>query len=153
MAESAAVCLEDCSHSSGVSIKVVGIADRTFSISWDAVTDVQRRCYNDLDEATEEGAYGLAILLVKEITRKKAVLRSKKGPGFDYWIGDTDEDELIFSNMARLEVSGIRNGDDRSITARLRKKMIQIRPSNTSGFPAYIAVVEFAQPKARVELA
>ena len=152
MAESAAVCFEDRTHTSGVSIRVVGIAEKIFSVQWDAVTDVQRRCYNDLDEATEHGAYGIAILLVREITGKKAILRSKKGPGFDYWIGDTDEDDLIFSNKARLEASGILNGDDRDIGTRLRKKTMQVKPSDNSGFPAYIAIVEFGRPEARVEL-
>src|SRR5262245_37843001 len=106
MAECAAVVFEDRTHHSGVLLNIAGISDQAISIEWDAVTDTQRRCYNDLDEATEHGAYGVAILIVREITGKKALLRSKKGPGFDYWIGDTDDDELIFSNMARLEASG-----------------------------------------------
>jgi hypothetical protein len=123
-----------------------------FSIHWDTVTDVQRRCYNDLQEATEDGACGVAILLIREIIGKKIILRSKKGPGFDYWIGDADDDELIFSNKARLEASGILKGDDKAINARLQKKTIQVKPSDKSGFRAYIAVVEFSQPRARVEL-
>ena len=152
MAESAAVCFEDQSHASGVSIRVIGIADQQYSIGWDSVTDVQRRCYDDLQDATEDGAYGIAILLVREITGKKAILRSKKGPGFDYWIGDTDEEELIFSNKARLEVSGILSGDDKAIGSRFRTKVTQVKPSDSTGFPAYIAIIEFGQPKARVEL-
>src|SRR5580698_190324 len=71
MAESAAVCFEDRLHSTGVLLKVVGISDTSFSVEWDGVTDVQRNCYNDFDEATEHGAYGIAILLVREITGKK----------------------------------------------------------------------------------
>ena len=152
MAECASVCFEDRAHAVGVSLRVVGIANSAFSVLWDRITDVQRRTYNDLQEATEHGAYGVAIVLLREITGKKAIDRSKKGSGFDYWIGDTDDDELIFSRMARLEVSGILSGTDSTIAARLRIKLDQVKPSDVSGFPAYIAIIEFGQPKARVEL-
>jgi len=152
MAEAAAVCFEDRSHASGVKVAVIGDEQRTFAIGWDAVTQVQRNSYADLDEAAEHGAYGVAILLVREMTGKKALMRSHKGPGFDYWIGDTDDDELIFSNKARLEVSGIKQGDDKTIGARFRTKVRQVKPSDNSGYPAYIAVIEFGQPKARIEL-
>ena len=90
--------------------------------------------------------------LLREITGKKAIERARKGAGFDYWIGDTDDDELIFSKKARLEVSGILSGTDSNIAARLRTKLDQVKPSDMSGFPAYIAIIEFGQPKARVEL-
>ena len=152
MAECASVCFENRAHAPGVLLRVVGIANAEFSVLWKTVSDVQRRAYNDLEEATEHGVYGVAIILLREITGKKAIDRSKKGPGFDYWIGDTDDDELIFSNKARLEVSGILSGTENNIAARLRTKLEQVRPSDRSGFPAYIAIIEFGQPKARVEL-
>jgi hypothetical protein len=94
----------------------------------------------------------MAIVLLREMTGRKAIGRSKKGPGFDYWIGDTDDDELIFSNMARPEVSGILSGSDGNIATRLRTKLDQVKPGNLSGFPVCIAIIEFGQPKARVEL-
>jgi hypothetical protein len=128
------------------------MAHMVYSVLWETVTDAQRQTYNDLEEATEHGAYGVAIILLREITGKKAIDRSKKGSGFDYWIGDTDHDELIFSNKARLEVSGILSGSDSNIAARLRTKLDQVKLSDMSGFPAYIAIIEFGQPKARVEL-
>jgi len=152
MAECASVCFEDRSHATGVSLRVLGLADKEFSVLWDEVTEIHRRTYNDLEEATEHGAYGVAIVLLREITGKKVIDRAKKGPGFDYWIGDTDEDELIFSNKARLEVSGILSGTDSKIAARLRTKLDQVKPSDLSGYPAYVAIIEFGQPKARVEL-
>ena len=152
MAHCASVCFEDRAHTTGVSLKVVGSANTEFAVLWETVTEVQRRTYNDLEEATEHGAYGVALILLREITGKKAIDRSKKGSGFDYWIGETDDDELIFSNKARLEVSGILSGTDSKIDTRLRTKLDQVKPSDISGFPAYIAIIEFGQPKARVEL-
>ena len=152
LAESAAVCFENRSHSTGVPLKVRGITETVFSIHWTAITEVHKHCYNDTDDATEDGAYGIAILLMRELTGKKVIERSKKGKGFDYWIGESDEDDLIFTNKARLEVSGILNGTDSEIASRFRRKSDQVKPSDNSGFPAYVAIIEFSQPKARVEL-
>jgi len=77
------------------------------------------------------------------------VERSKKGPGFDYWLGDGDDD-LLFSGKARLEVSGILSGSANKISARFRQKKQQIKPSDHLA-PAYVAVVEFGNPTAHVE--
>jgi hypothetical protein len=152
MAEAAAVCFEDRSHATGVIMSVRAVDVKQFTIHWPAVTDQQRRTYNDLPWATEMGAYGVAILIVKAVTGKKAIERSWKGPGFDYWVGETDDDELIFSNMARLEVSGILNGTDSEIARRLKSKNAQVQVSNNLGVPAFVAIVEFGQPKAHLEM-
>jgi hypothetical protein len=152
MAEAAAVCFEDRSHAPGVVMGVRGVDAKQFAIHWPAVTDQQRRTYNDLPWATEMGAYGIAILIVKAVTGKKAIERSKKGPGFDYWVGETDDDELIFSNKARLEVSGILNGTDSEIAARLKNKRAQVQVSNHLDVPAYVAIIEFGQPQAHLEM-
>jgi hypothetical protein len=152
MAEAAAVCFDNRSHAPGVVIGVRCIDARRFAVGWSAVTEQQRRTYDDLFWATEMGAYGVAILIVKAITGKKAIERSKKGPGFDYWVGDTDDDELIFSNKACLEVSGILNGTVSEIAGRLKIKNAQVNVSDHLGFPAYIAIIEFGQPKAHLEI-
>lgn len=86
------------------------------------------------------------------MTGKSVIERAKKGNGFDYWIGDTGEDDLIFSGKARLEVSGIPSGGDADIASRFKLKRIQIRAGDHLGIPAYIAVIEFGQPKAHLEM-
>jgi hypothetical protein len=121
LGEAAAVCLEDRSHKPGVLLSLTGLELREHSLKWTPVTGQQRRCYNDLQAATECGACGVAILLVKAVTGLVVVERSKKGPGFDYWLGESDDDEL-FTNHARLEVSGILSGSDSDIKSRTRKK-------------------------------
>jgi len=68
LAESAAVCLENREHRTGVQLNLTGMQLHTFRLEWFAVDEQQRRCYNDLQEATERGAYCVAILLVKELT-------------------------------------------------------------------------------------
>jgi hypothetical protein len=152
MAECAAVCFEDRSHSPGVSLKVRGIVAKHFSVHWQAVTEDQQRCYNDLPWATEMGAYAVAILVVKELTGKTVIERSKKGTGFDYWLGDVDEDELLFANKARLEVSGILHGSDSEIAGRMKQKTSQVKLSDDLGRMAYVAVIEFSHPVAQVEM-
>jgi hypothetical protein len=78
LAEAAAVCLEDRKHISGVSLWLTGIQEEERALIWPIVTDQQRRCYNDLQEATERGAYGIAILVAREVTGLLVVERSKK---------------------------------------------------------------------------
>lgn len=149
LAEAAAVCLENRTHQSGVGFHLFGMKAERFPLEWLPVDEQNRRCYGDLQEATERGAYGIAILLIQDITGKVVVERSKKGPGFDYWLGDEDDGSL-FAGKARLEVSGILSGNRAQIQARVNQKKEQIKPSAGLA-PGYVAVVEFSAPTACVE--
>ena len=149
LAESAAVCLEHREHQIGVTFHLTGMKPEQFPIEWSPVDEQTRRTYNDLQEATERGAYGIAILVVHNLTGKVVVERSKKGPGFDYWLGD-DDDDTLFLGKARLEVSGILSGSASVIQSPMREKKEQIKPSEHLG-PGYVAVVEFGTPTACVE--
>lgn len=150
LAESAAVCLENRVHPLSVPLRLTGTEDGSFILQWTSVSEQQRRCHSDIQEATERGAYGVAILVVKELTGKIVMERSRKGPGFDYWLGDQDDD-LLFSGKTRLEVSGLLSGSKSQIKARVRQKWDQMRPSNHIA-PGYVAVVEFGGPVAHVEV-
>jgi hypothetical protein len=147
LAEAAGVCLEHHNHARGVHLTVQGHAPETFEVHWPAVTEKMRKCWADLQAATEHGAYGIAFLLVIELTEYTIIERSCKGTGFDYWLG-TKQDEL-FQKKARLEVSGILAGEEREIKERVRQKKKQTDPSDGKR-PAYIAVVEFSSPTARL---
>jgi hypothetical protein len=128
LAEAAAVCLEERQHRTGVTFHLIGLKAQQFLMEWPPVDDQARRCHNDLQEATERGAYGIAILIVCDVTGMVVVERSKKGPGFDYWLGDEDDDEL-FAGKARLEVSGILSGSRSQVQARMRQKKGQVKPT------------------------
>ena len=52
-----------------------------------------------------------------------------------------------FKMQVRLEVSGIRKGDDSRIKARIKQKLEQVSPTDGT-LPAYIVVVEFSNPLA-----
>ena len=95
-----------------------------------------------------EAAYGIAFLIIQELTDYTVIERSRRGTGFDYWLGKkTNNNDLPFQNAVRLEVSGIRKGDDSRIKARIKQKLEQVRPTDGK-LPAYIVVVEFSNPLA-----
>ena len=149
LAQAAAVCLEKREHKSGVTFYLAGVKAAQFPVEWPAVDDQARRSHNDLQEATERGAYGIAILIVCDLTGMVVVERSAKGLGFDYWLGNEDDDEL-FVGKARLEVSGMLSGSRSQAQARVRQKKQQMKPSDRLA-PGYVAVVEFGTPIACVE--
>lgn len=149
LAEAGAVCLDSRGHSSGVELKVVGCFSGTYSVHWQSVTDQMRRSWNDLEVTTENGAYCVAVLLILELTDYTVIERSRKGTGFDYWLGKNGS--LLFQDKARLEVSGIGKGDDNDINTRVNKKIMQTNRSDGMGLPAYVVVVEFSSPLSRVE--
>jgi hypothetical protein len=111
------------------------------------VTEQMISCYNDQQSATELGAYGVAFLLVLNLTDCTIIKRSRRGTGFDYWLGkEQDNAELPFQNKERLEVSGIRSGDNSHVKARVKEKLKQVQPSHATASPALIVVVEFSTP-------
>lgn len=146
LAEAGAVCLESQGHQQGHYLHVQGEHSKKYSLKWPMVTEQMLRCLNDPEVATEHGAVGIAVLLIKKLEGFTVVQRSRKGTGFDYWLGENEA--VPFQNKARLEISGIRNGDDRIIRTRIEKKFLQTNPSDNTGLPAYIVVVEFSRPLA-----
>lgn len=145
-AEAGAVCLDEQGHKTGVNFVIQGNFDSIFRLYWQEVTDKMRVFWNDDEITTENGAYGLACLLIRELTPFKFIQRAKKGPGFDFWLGN--KNDFLFQNKSRLEVSGIRKGNHNAIKTRLRRKINQLKPST---LPAYIIIVEFGTPVSEVE--
>ena len=147
LAEAGAVCFEEQNHSSGVELNVDGAFQAKYQIFWQQITVQMMRSYNDEDSATELGAYGVAFLLVLDLTDYTIIEKSRRGTGFDYWLGKAQDDkELPFQNKERLEVSGIRNGDNSRVKSRVNEKLKQVQISDPTGLPALIVVVEFSAP-------
>jgi hypothetical protein len=146
LAEACAVCLEEQGHSQGVQITIDGDFNAKYKLYWQPVSEQMLRCWNDEEFTTEQAAYGIAFLIVRELTNLTVIERSRKGTGFDYWLGTSQTDEeLPFTNKVRLEVSGIRSGDSSRVKARVKQKKEQTNPSDGQ-FPAYIIVVECSTP-------
>jgi hypothetical protein len=76
------------------------------------------------------------------------VRRSRKGSGCDFWLAR--EDDFLFREAARLEVSGIRQGPRRLVESRMREKKEQTRRSDGL-LPAFVAIVEFGKPLLSLE--
>jgi hypothetical protein len=148
MAQTAVVCLDHQGHTSSVQLVVDGAFTTTFSLSWsEGITEAKRRFWNDLEEATQQGAYAVAILLIRALTGYTVIERSRKGTGFDWWLGKEDN---LFQGKARLEVSGILHGTTRRINARIKARIGQTRQSDHLALTAYVVVVEFGTPRAKV---
>ncbi len=149
-AHAAGVCLEHEAHVLGESrLAVDGCREVAYHLTWDPSTEQTRRSWSDLQDAVEWGACGVAALLVKEIFGYQILQRSWKGTGFDYWIGDSNENEPLFQNKARLEVTGIMHGDERDISTRLVQKLNRFA-KYPHELPAMAIVVEFGTPRSRI---
>jgi len=148
LADAASVCLDERGHTSPTRMDVAGDLKVAAHVDWDAPSDQSRRCWNDDEYATEHGAYGVAALLV-ESCGLEVLERSKKGTGFDFWLGPANSKGTMFQGLIRLEVSGIRFGGDSEIDSRVRRKLKQTDRSDGT-FPAVMVVVEFGRPFAKI---
>lgn len=168
LAEAGAVCLETNRHQPGVQLAVRGHTNNRYQLTWPLAVAQAALGWNDPEKAVEEDATGIAVLLANRETGYWAIARSRKGPGFDYLLGDADTlniseaERSVRSQWAkvlgdtslvprgRLEVSGILNGNDSQVKARANRKLEQTKPSDHWGIPAYVIVVEFGRPLAEV---
>ena len=128
---------------------VTGALSHSLEVTWLPTDQQTRNCYADLPFATEFGAYGVAVLLVELLTDLTVVERSRKGTGFDYWLGPKGSSAPLFQEKGRLEASGILNGGDSQVRGRLREKLAQLVGGGVP-LPGYAVVVEFGTPESRV---
>ena len=173
LAQAGAVCLAERGHAPGATLTVRGDYDNRYQLAWTPVTQQARRTWNDDDEATEDGAAGVAVLLASREIGQAVIVRAMKSSwhyptGFDYWLGDDRADDMSDAERAatetlsdilddanlvarsRLEVSGIRSANDSVIRSRARRKLRQMRTSDTLNLPGYAIIVEFGHPLAEV---
>lgn len=149
LAEACSVCLDNQRHvGQRIRLNVSGSFSNNCDLVFLLVTDQMRRAWMDLPYTTEQGAYGIAILLLLRLTDYTVIERSSKGSGVDYWLGE--KNDPLFQRSARLEVSGILRGSDSVINYREKLKINQTTPSDTGGLPVYIVIVEYSSPQARV---
>lgn len=153
LAEAAITCLEQENHAPDARMEIDGACKHRVALRWaqDGDPAQRARAWGDTEKATENGACGIAALLIVELTDLTVVEMARRGPGFDYWLGQQDDASTLFQNKARLEVSGLRKGDEKAVEARTRQKLKQIKPAS-DGLPGVVAVVEFSAPFTRLEL-
>lgn len=144
-AEAASHCLEIQGHKPGVQMDASDKQYPSYTLTWSDVTEQIRKSWSDIQEAVEEGAVGIAILLVKDLTGLQVIERARKGTGFDYWLGD--QAASLFQQAGRLEASGILSENDKNnLAIRMKIKSAQVSISDSLRIPAYVVVVSFGQP-------
>ncbi len=119
-----------------------------YTLIFPELTNQIRLAWKDLQEATEHGAVCVAIILIINKTKYTVIERAVKKTGIDYWLGEKDktENDLPFNKSARLEVSGILQGNNKHIQKRLNLKLDQTKQSDSTKLPKFIAIVEFSKP-------
>ncbi len=149
LAEAASQCLDAQGHGLRITLEVTGHHAEAFLLERLPVDDIIRRTYDDPEEATEEGACAVAILLARDLTGWAVVRRARRGTGFDYYLGS----EAALDLQARLEVSGIRQGTEAQVETRRLQKRLQAMQSDSSlgHLTAYAIIVEFSRPMAKVD--
>ncbi len=145
--EGCMVTLSRKGHSNtGTNMALIGDQELTCSLQWvDAMSDQIERSWQDQNVATENGAVCIAILLLLKLTHYTIVQRSPGKNGFDYYLGEATDP--LFVNKARLEVSGIFNGDEKLLKTRFNQKKSQTDLSDYLGLDAYVSVIEFSKPQ------
>lgn len=141
--EAARVCL-DRHHSSPVAFIVQhGSEAHETETEWEASDDHLKRGWANETDATEFGAYGLALAAVELTTGMVAVSRAETLTGADYYLGPANGSLNDLETSYRLEVSGVSGGSESTIVNRLRQKVEQAAAGN-SNLPAIATVVGFA---------
>lgn len=147
--EAATHCLFLHSHPSPVPLRITGDHAVIGSLDWDQPPLFHEHTWADRGEATEYGAYAVALLVATRLTGRNYVQRSVRSTGIDLWLSSGIDEHGVFQRSARLEVSGIFDGDDKRIAARLERKRLQTQQSDTTSLVAYVVIVEFSSPEAR----
>jgi hypothetical protein len=141
--EAACVCL-DRHHTSPQELAVIDndTADGAV-ILWQPSDQRAQSAWANKDDATEAGAYCLALASAEETRGLVAVGRAQGRTGVDYYLGPANGIMEDLEASVRLEVSGTDEGNLSTIRSRLRQKMEQAGRVE-SNLPALATVVGFA---------
>lgn len=140
-AQAACVCLQR-HHESPRSVRISTGEDseiRTYRVIWLLPDARARRSWANPDDATETGAYAVALASLEARHGLVALARTGRYSGSDWWIGESGshvdgDGELNLEAAIRLEVSGIDLlRDESQLRSRVAAKLRQAtRPSGTA---------------------
>lgn len=141
--EAARVCL-DRHHKSPVEFWLRDNSkEEVASALWVMADDRTRNAWANRDDATEAGAYGLALAAIEVMRGLVAVGRAETRTGADYYLGEPSSTMEDLEASVRLELSGTDAGTESIIRGRSREKLEQAKRGN-SNLPAIASVVGFA---------
>ncbi|PKB71838.1 MAG: hypothetical protein BZY87_03615 [SAR202 cluster bacterium Io17-Chloro-G6] len=119
-------------------------------LTWSIPGDRIRRSWNNIDDATRDGAYGISLAAIESSLGFYAISRAETGSGADYYVGpEYGLDKLEASY--RLEIAGSNRGNAATIRRRLLGKVKQLRDGNLK-LPGLASVVGFLQRQVEIEL-
>jgi hypothetical protein len=139
--EAARVCL-DRHHTSPKEFTLEN--DRAESIAkveWEVTDSRVQAAWANVDDATRDGAYAVALAATELLRGMVAVHRAETKTGADYYIAPIGEKLEDLENWWRLEVSGT-HSDKSEVKRRLRIKLEQAKQGK-SNLPALAAIVGF----------
>jgi hypothetical protein len=153
--EACVCCLIASKHKNGVNLEVKDdVAVTKHPVSWPSRIDIEaiNRSYNQ-DDAVEEGAEAVALLVSIAKTEFNAVERASTTTGIDYWLGHKNgSSNNPFKRAGRLEISGIlKENIKNTVKGRIQAKLAQTLPSDRT-FNVYVVIVEFSKPYATMVL-
>jgi len=155
LSENCIVALETKNHCTGCVLHVSGDVTLGFSLNWNKPVKING--YKEPKKYTEKGAEAISFFLTSHFTGFKVIEEAviKTGPertGIDYWLGYSEDHEDYDADnfmRARLEVSGIlEETPSNTVKSRAAGKKRQVFPTDKTGLPAFISIVEFSSPKA-----
>ena len=142
--EAAEVCLDR--HHSPPTDLVVDRGTRIEAIAeWDAPDERTKHAWANEIDATEAGAYCVALAAIEVTDDLVAIRRAETHTGADYYVAPRGTSLGDLEDALRLEVSGIDEATPGSLKARLRQKLEQTGRGR-SNLPAIAAVVTFSPP-------
>jgi len=147
--EAAAICLQR-HHTAPAEINIKHKDELIATAMWDKPDDSTLRAWANEIDATEAGAYGLALAAVEVSDGLVALARAETRTGADYYLGQAGTDLDDLENSHRFEVSGISLADETKINTRLRRKVAQAK-AGRSNLPAIAAVVGFSNKTVLME--
>ncbi len=140
--EAARVCL-DRHFASPKIFHVAGLGcEKRLQAEWTATDARTKAAWANEIDATESGAYCLALAAVEQTEGLVALSRAETHTGADYYVGPAGQDVDDLESLHRLEVSGTDRGDENAVAQRLRRKVEQAK-AGSSDLPALAAVVGF----------
>lgn len=149
-AEAASVCLSR-HHESPVEIVIYRERIKSESeLVWEPPDERSLRAWANVDDATRDGAYSVALAVVESELGLVAVSRAETRTGADYYIGPP-EGVVDLENCYRLEVSGADKGSVAELKRRLAVKIAQALRGQ-SDLPAFAVVVGFREKCVMLEV-
>lgn len=144
--EAARVCL-DRHHASPTALQIRDNGSESIADAhWIASDEALRNAWANEIDATEAGAYALALATVELGRGLFAVRRAETRTGADYYVDQSAAAPNDLETAIRLEVSGTDEGSPQALETRLKQKLEQAG-KGVSNLPAMAVVVGFSEKR------